>query len=79
LGYDLMDRLWPIPVISDAEIYTYRMVALWAGPELGFDESLINPFDPSENFSTVSQCSLVQRKNLQKEFHTSAQLISGIW
>jgi hypothetical protein len=26
-------RSWPTPVISNAEIHTYRMVALWAGPE----------------------------------------------
>jgi hypothetical protein len=26
-------RTWPIPAISDAEIYTYRMAALWAEPE----------------------------------------------
>ena len=30
------DRNWPVPAISEAEFCTYRMVALWAGPDYRF-------------------------------------------
>ena len=45
----LIGRIWPTPVINDAEIYTYRMVALWPGPEPVSTDGSLAAVDPYQN------------------------------
>ena len=52
-------RLWPTPVISDAEIYTYRMVALWPGPEPVSTDGSLAAVDPLQRLSEQFQLLLI--------------------
>ena len=42
---------WPTPVINDTEIYTYRMFALWPGPEPVSTEGSLAAVDTLQHIS----------------------------
>jgi len=54
--------LWPTPVINDAEIYTYRMVALWPGPEPVSTDGSLAAVDPKENVGAILGWWLLQTR-----------------
>ena len=43
--------LWPTPAKSDADFYTRRMAALWAGPEPVSADGSLAAVDPLQNLS----------------------------